>query len=154
MTLVLQCAMCGTVQLVGAESCSSCGAAGVAQLRLMFECPTCGRLGLNPACAACAAPAGYVVVEPEEELIVAEEVIDESFSLDEIEIPADDVELVFDLDDEDDADEKLIVDASEDRIEELEEDLTEFDEDELDDFEDDLDDLDELDDDLDDEDDD
>ena len=42
MKLVLQCAMCGTCHPVGTVVCSACRATGVAQLRLMFECPTCG----------------------------------------------------------------------------------------------------------------
>ena len=80
MKLVLQCAMCGTVHAVGTLACSTCRASGVTQLRLMFECPTCAGLGLNPTCGTCPP---VVPLELDDELIVAEEVTDEPISLDE-----------------------------------------------------------------------
>lgn len=65
MRLVLQCAICGTVQHVGAATCETCRATGLQNLRLMFECTECFRLGLSPSCGVCnptAVPA--VVVAP------------------------------------------------------------------------------------------
>ncbi|MCI0701390.1 MAG: hypothetical protein L0241_09950, partial [Planctomycetia bacterium] len=53
MKLVLQCSMCGTHHPVGTVVCSTCHAEGVNQLRLMFECQQCGRLGLAPQCVSC-----------------------------------------------------------------------------------------------------
>ena len=141
MTLVLQCAMCGTLHPVGTASCSTCRATGVGQLRLMFECPTCHRLGLNPACGACPAA---TPADPNEELIVAEEVLDEAYSLDEIEVGGDDAELVLDFD-EDEADESLVVDESDDGTD-LDEDAFDLDADLDSDLDDDDFDLDEEDD--------
>jgi hypothetical protein len=81
--LVLQCAMCGTGHPVGTIVCSACRATGVAQLRLMFECQTCGRLDLNPTCAFCPRPAdGTEPAFEVDELIVAEEIIDEPIAID------------------------------------------------------------------------
>ena len=76
MKLVLQCAMCGTHHPVGTPACATCRASGVAQMRLMFECPACGGLGLNPTCAACPA---VVPLDLDDELVVAEEVPDGDF---------------------------------------------------------------------------
>lgn len=53
MRLVLQCAVCGTVHPVGASVCGTCAATGLQNLRLMFECLACFRLGIAPACEAC-----------------------------------------------------------------------------------------------------
>lgn len=80
MKLVLQCAMCGTHHPVGTPVCSTCRASGVTQLRLMFECPSCGRLDLNPVCETCPRPA-QSIYELDDELIVAEEVADDPFAL-------------------------------------------------------------------------
>jgi hypothetical protein len=63
--------MCGTHHPVGTPVCATCLASGVPQLRLMFECPSCAGLGLNPWCLEC--PAG-------DGLIIAEEVGDEESS--------------------------------------------------------------------------
>jgi hypothetical protein len=121
--LVLQCAMCGTHHPVGTPVCSTCRASGVTQLRLMFECQSCGSLGLNPACERCSAPAAQSVPSaPEEDLILAEEISDESFSFVGFEVVEDeDHELTIDLDDE--ADEKVVVDVSDDLDEEDDEDV-------------------------------
>ncbi len=131
MKLVLQCAMCGTHHPVGTLVCSTCRASGVTQLRLMFECPACGHLGINPVCQACLPVVPpYEVVEPAEtegDLIVAEEVVDGSLTPDD-----DDFTLELDEDDGEEEDEKVVVDLSE-----------EADEDEWDDL--DLDDLDDSD---------
>ena len=81
MRLVLQCAMCGTHHPVGTAVCSTCRATGVTQLRLMFECPTCGRLGLNPACATCPPAVAVVPLDLDEELVVAEELPDDQLTL-------------------------------------------------------------------------
>lgn len=77
MKLVLQCAMCGTQHPVGAVVCSTCRATGVTQLRLLFECQTCGRLDLSPACGTCPRPAGGLVYELDDDLIIAEEIADD-----------------------------------------------------------------------------
>ena len=104
MKLVLQCAMCGTHHPVGTAVCSTCRASGIAQLRLMFECQTCGQLGLNPTCAACSEELA-VAEELEEEpyvLVSGDEPEEEEFEFDfeeEEDKPADDE--VFVLDDED-----------------------------------------------------
>ena len=83
MKLVLQCAMCGTPHPVGTIVCSACRATGVAQLRLMFECPTCGRLDLNPICEFCPRPADATAFAFEvDELIMAEEIVDEPSAVD------------------------------------------------------------------------
>lgn len=106
MRLVLQCAVCGTVQPVGAAACGTCHAAGIPNLRLVFECLHCFRLGLAPSCEACSRPPspapgplpdldklaerwGVTPAEPppEDEDILAEEIVE------------------FDLDDEDLTDE-------------------------------------------------
>jgi hypothetical protein len=100
----LQCAICGTVNAVGAPACSTCRATGVPQLRLMFECLRCHAIGLAPACAACPAPG-------EEDLVFAEEVAEEPRSLDldasfdakmEFDTEDEDEDFDLDLDDEDD----------------------------------------------------
>ena len=80
MKLVLQCAMCGTLHPVGAAVCSTCRASGVTQLRLMFECPACGGLGITPACGQCPP---VVPLDLDDDLIVAEEVADESPAADD-----------------------------------------------------------------------
>ena len=83
MKLVLQCAMCGTHHPVGTVVCSACRATGVAQLRLMFECQTCGRLDLSPLCECCPRPASESeLVLDLDDLIVAEVVTDEPTALD------------------------------------------------------------------------
>ena len=120
MRLVLQCAMCGTHHPVGTPACSTCRASGVTQLRLMFECPACGSLGLNPTCDVCPP---VVPLSLDDDLIVAEEVPDESFTLDppiaedieeiDLRLDFDDDEAVFTLDDADE-DEAVIVDEKED----------------------------------------
>lgn len=72
MKLVLQCAVCGTNQAVGTAVCLACRATGVQNLRLMFECPTCFRLGIVPACDQCQPPTPalpHEVVEPDEEVL-------------------------------------------------------------------------------------
>lgn len=98
MKLVLQCAMCGTHHPVGTIVCSTCRASGVAQLRLMFECQTCGRLDLKPTCETCPPPEVALPPDPftldlDDDLIVAEEVTDAA---------------------ESEEDEKLVVDESAD----------------------------------------
>ncbi len=112
MKLVLQCAMCGTHHPVGTIVCSTCRASGLAQLRLMFECQTCGRLDLTPVCATCPPPA--VSLDLDDGLIEAE-VIDEPLALD-----VDDEKLVVDLS-EDEAEEPDVF------VEESDPDLSEFD---------------------------
>lgn len=82
MTLVLQCAMCGTHQPVGTPACQTCRASGVGQLRLMFECPTCGLLDISPICGACPPlPELPDVGFDMDGLIVAEEVPEFPFAL-------------------------------------------------------------------------
>jgi hypothetical protein len=112
--LVLQCAMCGTHHAVGTPVCSTCRASGVTQLRLMFECQSCGRLDLSPVCASCPHPGQAVepVYELDDDLIVAEEVADDPFAL---ELDAIDAvgELALDIDEEGEAD-IFVVDESED----------------------------------------
>lgn len=123
MKLVLQCSMCGTHHPVGTPSCTTCRATGVTQLRLMFECQTCGNLGINPVCEACP------FIEPlelDDDLIIAEEVTDDSISLDpraeEDDLEEIDFELDLDIDGEDEeAGEAVVVDLSEDRLDEDEE---------------------------------
>lgn len=116
MKLVLQCAMCGTHHPVGTIVCSTCRASGLAQLRLMFECQTCGRLDLAPMCVTCPPPA--VSLDLDDGLIEAE-VIDEPLALD--------------VEDGVEEDEKLVVDLSEDEeelevlVEESDPDLSELD---------------------------
>lgn len=104
MTLVLQCAMCGTQHPVGTAVCSACGATGVAQLRLMFECPTCGHFGLNPQCGRCPV---VVPLDLDDDLIVAEEIADEPddfhFDLD-FELDLGDEAIIVDLTEEPGAD--------------------------------------------------
>ena len=80
MTLVVQCAMCGTVHAVGTGVCSACRASGVPQLRLLFECPACGRLDITPDCEACRPqPLPYEVVEPWElDGLIACEVVEDA----------------------------------------------------------------------------
>ena len=117
MKLVLQCAMCGTHHVVGTPACTTCRASGVTQMRLMFECPTCGGLGINPICAACP------FIEPleldDDGLIVAEEVPDEPLELD-----IEDLDFDLDIDlGEDSEDEALVVDLSEESIDEEDEDF-------------------------------
>lgn len=95
MTLVLQCAMCGTHQPVGTPACTSCGASGVGQLRLMFECPGCGRLDISPICGTCPLVAhlsdwGYDA----DGLVIAEEVVEDPFAL---ELDEADAVLIVDL---------------------------------------------------------
>jgi hypothetical protein len=53
MRLVLQCSVCGTVHTVGTAICGTCLAAGIQNLRLLFECERCLRLGLNTSCDVC-----------------------------------------------------------------------------------------------------
>jgi hypothetical protein len=64
--------MCGTQHAVGTAECTTCRATGVAQLRLMFECPTCRHLGINPKCEKCRSVAPLEL----DDLIVAEEISD------------------------------------------------------------------------------
>jgi hypothetical protein len=53
MRLVIQCSVCGTIWTVGTAVCGTCRASGIQNLRLLFECLTCFRLGLNPSCESC-----------------------------------------------------------------------------------------------------
>ncbi len=76
MRLVLQCAMCGTHQPIGTPACSVCRATGVGPLRLMFECPTCGRLDISPVCETCPPLPFADALDFDDGLIVAEEVIE------------------------------------------------------------------------------
>lgn len=109
MKLVLQCAMCGTLHPVGVPACSACRAAGVPQLRLMFECQSCGLLDLNPVCGTCPPTATERVYELDDDLIVAEEVPDEFvLELDAID-PIGELRLEL----EDVEDESFVVDLSE-----------------------------------------
>jgi hypothetical protein len=117
--LVLQCAMCGTHHPVGTPVCSTCRASGVTQLRLMFECESCGRLGLNPFCETCPPPAQLSEPIYElEDLIVAEEIVDDPFALDLDAIDALEA-LPLDIDDEDGEgeDDIFVVDASGEAVE-------------------------------------
>jgi hypothetical protein len=112
--LVLQCATCGIHHPVGTPVCSTCRASGVTQLRLMFECQTCRNLGITLVCAVCAAPNDTTATQiPEEDLIIAEEVTDEPFEL----VEEDDFSLDY-VEDEDEADESVIVDLSDEEDEE------------------------------------
>lgn len=103
MKLVLQCAMCGTHHPVGTAVCCACRATGVAQLRLMFECPTCQHLGLNPFCEACLP----VALLDEDEMALANEVTESELI---------DVEVVLDIDEEEP---KFVVVEDEERVEEV-----------------------------------
>lgn len=133
MRLVLQCAMCGTHHPVGTDICSTCRATGVTQLRLMFECVTCGRLGLNPTCETC--PPVAALSLDDDELIVAEEIPNEPLTLDD-DAEYSDIDLVIDFDDEEEG-EKSVFDLSDDlddKDEDEDEDpLTEFMDDDFDD---------------------
>lgn len=77
MRLVLQCAVCGTCHPVGTDECSACRATGVRDLRLMFECPACLRLGLSPFCGACPPPLPYQVIEDAEADVPPFEVVED-----------------------------------------------------------------------------
>lgn len=99
MTLVLQCAACGTCHPVGTPACTTCRATGVQNLRLLFECPACFRLGLSPECEACR-PLPYEIVEEPDEVLALEPtggefelIVDEDFGLDD----GDDFDLLLDL---------------------------------------------------------
>lgn len=84
MRLVLQCAMCGTHHAVGTPACPACGATGVTQLRLMFECLGCGRLDIRPECDACPlAPFADPLdaFYDTDGLVIAEEVADDEFAI-------------------------------------------------------------------------
>ena len=54
MRLILQCAVCGTINTVGLTTCGTCRATGLECLRLLFECLHCFRVGLTPSCEICA----------------------------------------------------------------------------------------------------
>jgi len=56
MRLVIQCSVCGTILTVGTTLCGTCRASGIHNLRLLFECTTCFRLGLSPSCEICSPP--------------------------------------------------------------------------------------------------
>ena len=74
MNLILQCAVCGTSHPVGSSICSTCRATGLTDLRLLFECPKCFRLGLLPACSSCSpAPDPAAAEEPTPVLFTAPE---------------------------------------------------------------------------------
>jgi hypothetical protein len=81
-------------------------------MRLMFECSMCGHLGINPVCEACP------IIEPlelDDDLIVAEEIIEEPEAADS---PAEDEDfedfiLSLDLGEDDIEDEAVVVDLSE-----------------------------------------
>jgi hypothetical protein len=67
--LILQCALCGTANAVGSTECGTCRAAGFENLRLLFECQHCFRVGLVPSCEECSKllpldPAYEVVPDP------------------------------------------------------------------------------------------
>ena len=104
----------------------------------MFECQTCGDLGLNPTCGKCPA---VVPLDLDDDLIVAEELPDEPIPLAAV---ADDVfelgafDLGYELDEEDD--EAVIVDLSEDEEDDVEDEFDDDLDDEYDPFDDDLDD--------------
>jgi hypothetical protein len=51
--LILQCAVCGTINSVGLTACGTCRATGLENLRLLFECLQCFKVGLTPTCEAC-----------------------------------------------------------------------------------------------------
>ena len=53
MRLVLQCIVCGTIHTVGTAICGTCRASGIQNLRLLFECQNCFRLGLDASCDSC-----------------------------------------------------------------------------------------------------
>jgi hypothetical protein len=53
MRLVIQCSVCGTIHTVGTAVCGTCRASGIRDLRLLFECQICFRLGLGPSCDVC-----------------------------------------------------------------------------------------------------
>jgi recombinational DNA repair protein RecR len=115
--------MCGTHHPVGTRTCSTCRASGVTQLRLMFECPSCGRLDLAPVCEVCPAASAS-----DEDLILAEEVTDEPLSLGD----TDGVRLPYEVV-EDEADEMAVVDLTEDEYEVVpDEDLGDWGDSELD----------------------
>lgn len=84
MKLVLQCAMCGTHHPVGTPACSTCGASGVTQLRLMFECLACSRLDISPECKECSFTPFASPLDAfydHDGLVIAEEVIDDEFAI-------------------------------------------------------------------------
>jgi hypothetical protein len=89
-------------------------------LRLVFECPACSGLGLNPTCEACPP---VVPLDLDDDLIVAEEVTDEPLTLDP-DAPEFDGDLVLPEFDEaefeliDDDIDAVIVDLTEDMDEE------------------------------------
>jgi hypothetical protein len=56
MRLVIQCSVCGTILAVGTDVCGTCRASGIQNLRLLFECMKCFRLGLSPICEICSQP--------------------------------------------------------------------------------------------------
>ena len=69
MRLILQCAVCGTINAVGLTECGTCRATGFENLRLIFECLHCFRVGLTPACDKCSKllsldPAYEIVPDP------------------------------------------------------------------------------------------
>jgi hypothetical protein len=97
--------MCGTHHAVGTLACSTCRASGVTQLRLMFECESCGRLDLSPVCAACPPPAQAAEPVYElEDLIEAEEVVDDPFALELDAIDIGEAADVFVVDESEDSD--------------------------------------------------
>src|SRR6476620_6307521 len=108
--------MCGTHHPVGTPACTTCRASGVAQLRLMFECQTCGHLGINPVCEACP----YIEpLELDDDLIIAEEVADEPLTLDAAGDFGDlDFDLDLDLDGDEVEDGALVIDLSEESLDE------------------------------------
>lgn len=132
MKLVLQCAVCGTNHAVGTTVCATCRAAGLQNLRLLFECPRCYGVGLSPRCEAChpsPPPVPYEVVpDPRElallwgvdsthagidgEVLVPEFVDepDESAGTTDEEHTESEYELVFDEEESDDPDEDLSLD--------------------------------------------
>lgn len=65
MRLVLQCSVCGTIHTVGTAICGTCRASGIQNLRLLFECLKCFRLGLNPSCEICS---NLLSLDPDEAL--------------------------------------------------------------------------------------
>jgi len=110
--LVLQCAVCGTNHAVGTTECATCRATGLANLRLLFECPGCFAVGLTPRCEACnpsPPPLPYEVVEGPGESGGAVLVPDFEDEPDEDGdgTGSDAFELIFDDEDSDDTDEDV-----------------------------------------------
>lgn len=137
MRLVLQCTLCGTINTVGSNLCGTCRASGLQNLRLMFECLHCFRLGLNPSCEPCSrlstehsqAPGGCwgdAEVPPGAdvgagEIAIAEEFLEAGLADEEIlELPLADLKRVLPEDDDSDfeldGDEILLAELDDDTL--------------------------------------